>query len=292
MEPLKPELRGARSGLGVHEALKRRRVEEAEGREAQATARAESDVTAAEATAAAGERFKSGASEAYRVRQARGGLWSAWKACEQLEATALSSAAVLLDTDRSSKPSGLAGSDLLGTPADMDAAVAASSEAMAGKGVHAVAGRGVAGTASGLRPVSGPRPAAYGGLVPPPPSVRTALLLGRLPELWVPAAAGAEAAAEAGAEAGEEAKAEAGAGEVAEAEMAVQGPVDGLSSLSSGLGGAGGVASLSAASVHKQLSLLLSFLREEHMYCLYCGCVFESRDQMAEVCPGPAEEDH
>ena len=86
------------------------------------------------------------------------------------------------------------------------------------------------------------------GMGPPPPSMRTALLLGRLPELWAPAAAGAEVEAQVGVEvgAGEEAEAEAqlgvevGGGEKAEAEvMAVQGPVDRPSSLSSGLGSAG-----------------------------------------------------
>ena len=249
-----------------------------------AAVRAESDLAAAEATAAAGKRFKSGASEAYRVRQARGGLWSAWKACEQLEAVALSSAAVLLDTERGSETSGRGGSDLLGSLADLGVAAAVAAAAAAGKGVHALAaGRDGPGLAFGLRPVLGPLPAAYGGLVPPPPSVRTSLLVGRLPDLWVPAAEGAET----------EAEAEAGIKE--ETEMAGPGLVDGPPSLSSGLGGSGGKdkgASVPATTLDEQLSLLLSFLREEHMYCLYCGCVFESRGQMAEGCPGPSEEDH
>ncbi|XP_010928444.1 uncharacterized protein [Elaeis guineensis] len=37
---------------------------------------------------------------------------------------------------------------------------------------------------------------------------------------------------------------------------------------------------------------ILIKLRDEHHYCLYCGCKFESAEALAIDCPGPNEEDH
>ena len=81
MEPLKPELRGTRSGLGIHEDLKRRRLEEQADRHRKAEGlRVLEDESR--------QRFKDSASEAFGRRKAVGQLWSAWRVCEQLEAAA------------------------------------------------------------------------------------------------------------------------------------------------------------------------------------------------------------
>ncbi|XP_039126559.1 G patch domain-containing protein 11-like [Dioscorea cayenensis subsp. rotundata] len=37
---------------------------------------------------------------------------------------------------------------------------------------------------------------------------------------------------------------------------------------------------------------LLLKLRDEYLYCLYCGCKYESMETMLNDCPGPHEEDH
>ena len=53
----------------------------------------------------------------------------------------------------------------------------------------------------------------------------------------------------------------------------------------------GGIVML-APPLSEQLDLLLCFLRANHLYCLHCGCVYDSQDQMEESCPGPSEELH
>ena len=45
-------------------------------------------------------------------------------------------------------------------------------------------------------------------------------------------------------------------------------------------------------SVGEKLSLLLTYLRVEHHYCLYCGIKYDSEQDMLGNCPGPAREDH
>ena len=45
-------------------------------------------------------------------------------------------------------------------------------------------------------------------------------------------------------------------------------------------------------SVGEKLSLLLTYIRVEHFYCLYCGIKYESQQDMTETCPGPSREDH
>ncbi|KAL6646138.1 hypothetical protein ACP70R_017746 [Stipagrostis hirtigluma subsp. patula] len=37
---------------------------------------------------------------------------------------------------------------------------------------------------------------------------------------------------------------------------------------------------------------ILAKLRDQHHYCLYCGCKYESADALANECPGPNEDDH
>lgn len=63
-----------------------------------------------------------------------------------------------------------------------------------------------------------------------------------------------------------------------------------------GSGAAGGGASmeegLAADDVAAALSAALSYLRERHGYCLYCGVQFADQSDMASSCPGPLEADH
>ncbi|CAL9120914.1 unnamed protein product [Musa textilis] len=37
---------------------------------------------------------------------------------------------------------------------------------------------------------------------------------------------------------------------------------------------------------------ILTKLRDEHRYCLYCGYQYESSEELATDCPGPSDEDH
>jgi len=41
-----------------------------------------------------------------------------------------------------------------------------------------------------------------------------------------------------------------------------------------------------------RLQLVLSYLRDKHEYCFWCGTQYEDLDEMDEQCPGPEEEDH
>ncbi|OAY63269.1 G patch domain-containing protein 11 isoform X2 [Ananas comosus] len=42
----------------------------------------------------------------------------------------------------------------------------------------------------------------------------------------------------------------------------------------------------------EDLHELLTKLRDEHRYCLYCGCQYESAEALATNCPGVNEDDH
>ena len=44
--------------------------------------------------------------------------------------------------------------------------------------------------------------------------------------------------------------------------------------------------------VSEKLGLLLTYLRLEHFYCLYCGISYNDEEDMAQNCPGPTKEDH
>lgn len=48
----------------------------------------------------------------------------------------------------------------------------------------------------------------------------------------------------------------------------------------------------SALPAHEQLVQLATRLREAFRYCFYCGVQYEHGDALAELCPGPAEEQH
>ncbi|PUZ52171.1 hypothetical protein GQ55_6G248700 [Panicum hallii var. hallii] len=42
----------------------------------------------------------------------------------------------------------------------------------------------------------------------------------------------------------------------------------------------------------EDLQNILSKLRNQYQYCLYCGCKYESVEALAKECPGPNEDDH
>ena len=44
--------------------------------------------------------------------------------------------------------------------------------------------------------------------------------------------------------------------------------------------------------VGEKLNLLLTYIRLEYFYCLYCGISYESQEDMDQNCPGPCREDH
>lgn len=42
----------------------------------------------------------------------------------------------------------------------------------------------------------------------------------------------------------------------------------------------------------QQLAIVLEYLRREHLYCLYCGCTYDSASEMEESCPGESRDVH
>ncbi|PKI42872.1 G patch domain-containing protein 11 [Punica granatum] len=42
----------------------------------------------------------------------------------------------------------------------------------------------------------------------------------------------------------------------------------------------------------EDLLMILTKLREEHNYCLFCGCQYESKEELLSYCPGTDEDDH
>ncbi|NP_001354046.1 Uncharacterized protein C6F6.19 [Zea mays] len=42
----------------------------------------------------------------------------------------------------------------------------------------------------------------------------------------------------------------------------------------------------------EDLQQILSKLRDQYQYCLYCGCKYESLEVLSKECPGPDEDDH
>ncbi|GLC74099.1 hypothetical protein PLESTF_001459700 [Pleodorina starrii] len=55
---------------------------------------------------------------------------------------------------------------------------------------------------------------------------------------------------------------------------------------------AAGDAAGAAPSLAQQLDVLLLHLRERHCYCYFCGCQYDTPDDLASSCPGLSEEDH
>lgn len=147
-------------------------------------------------------------------------------------------------------------------------------------------------------------PAEFAGLQPPPPTLRSVALLQRLPLLWVPAeptvvgAASIDAADPAGF------KQDLSEAQPATGESTLSTPVQQQTGDAPGKvrrlegprpGPAGEVFAPAGSMLDVlmlQLQLLLLFLREEHLYCLYCGCAYDDSQQLAGNCPGLSEEDH
>ena len=44
--------------------------------------------------------------------------------------------------------------------------------------------------------------------------------------------------------------------------------------------------------VRVQLAESLLYLKDIYSYCVFCGCQYESREDLESSCPGPSEEDH
>jgi len=42
----------------------------------------------------------------------------------------------------------------------------------------------------------------------------------------------------------------------------------------------------------EKLGLLVTYLRAEHLYCIFCGINFDNEGDLTENCPGPARDDH
>ena len=38
--------------------------------------------------------------------------------------------------------------------------------------------------------------------------------------------------------------------------------------------------------------LVLSYLRDKHAYCFWCGVKYDSEEEIESQCPGPDEDDH
>lgn len=45
-------------------------------------------------------------------------------------------------------------------------------------------------------------------------------------------------------------------------------------------------------SVESQLDIVLQYLRLTYMYCCYCGCGYDSQQELTKLCPGVSEEEH
>lgn len=43
---------------------------------------------------------------------------------------------------------------------------------------------------------------------------------------------------------------------------------------------------------NQRLDECLKYLRSVHLYCLFCGCRYESAQELADLCPGINDEDH
>src|SRR5579862_2133842 len=47
-----------------------------------------------------------------------------------------------------------------------------------------------------------------------------------------------------------------------------------------------------ALPLEKQMEEVLSYMREKYFYCFWCGCAYDSAEDLADNCPGLTEEDH
>ncbi|XP_066863905.1 G patch domain-containing protein 11 isoform X3 [Kogia breviceps] len=49
---------------------------------------------------------------------------------------------------------------------------------------------------------------------------------------------------------------------------------------------------LDTQKVLEKLQILTSYLREEHLYCIWCGTAYEDKEDLSSNCPGPTSADH
>ncbi|EAX00411.1 coiled-coil domain containing 75, isoform CRA_b, partial [Homo sapiens] len=49
---------------------------------------------------------------------------------------------------------------------------------------------------------------------------------------------------------------------------------------------------LDVQKVLEKLQILTSYLREEHLYCIWCGTAYEDKEDLSSNCPGPTSADH
>lgn len=45
-------------------------------------------------------------------------------------------------------------------------------------------------------------------------------------------------------------------------------------------------------SVLEKLQILTNYLREEHLYCIWCGTAYNDKEDLSSNCPGPTSADH
>uniref|UniRef100_A0A8C0MC87 DUF4187 domain-containing protein n=1 Tax=Canis lupus familiaris TaxID=9615 RepID=A0A8C0MC87_CANLF len=45
-------------------------------------------------------------------------------------------------------------------------------------------------------------------------------------------------------------------------------------------------------SILEKLQILTGYLREEHLYCIWCGTAYEDKEDLSSNCPGPTAADH
>ncbi|KAI5125131.1 G Patch Domain-Containing Protein 11 [Manis pentadactyla] len=45
-------------------------------------------------------------------------------------------------------------------------------------------------------------------------------------------------------------------------------------------------------SVLEKLQILTGYLRQEHLYCIWCGTAYEDKEDLSSNCPGPTSADH
>lgn len=48
----------------------------------------------------------------------------------------------------------------------------------------------------------------------------------------------------------------------------------------------------SAAHLEQALNQLTSYLRSTHVYCTFCGCQYDTAEELQDQCPGLLAEDH
>lgn len=43
---------------------------------------------------------------------------------------------------------------------------------------------------------------------------------------------------------------------------------------------------------NEKLDLILAYLRNQYHYCFWCGCDYNSAEELLRECPGTNEDDH